>query len=184
MKGQTHKGILVKWKDDQGFGFIKSETNRKEVFIHISAIPKQSRRPKIGDTIIYELKIEDNGKFKANSATIQGVKIKSLSNKINTTRNRNKNNNLFAKLIGLIGMGFFAIVAQNFISSSSPPIVQSVIKPGCEIKGNISQNSGKKYYHVPGMEDYESTVISPEYGEKWFCTEQEAISNGWVKAHN
>ena len=177
MKGQTHKGILVKWKDDQGFGFIKSETNRKEVFIHISAIPKQSRRPKIGDTIIYELKIEDNGKLKANSARIQGVKIKSSSKKINNARHRK--NNLFTKLIGLIGIGIFAAIVQQFGRGERPSALTI-----CKIKGNISQNSGKKYYHLPGMEDYESTVISHEYGEKCFSTEQEAISQGWVKAPN
>jgi hypothetical protein len=34
------------------------------------------------------------------------------------------------------------------------------------------------------MEDYESTVIDPQSGEKWFCTESEAINNGWQKAPN
>jgi cold shock CspA family protein len=182
MKAQTHKGILVKWKDDKGFGFIKSETDTKEVFLHISAIPKQSRRPRIGDTIIYDLKIEDNGKLKANYATIEGFEIRFLSKKKNTITNRK--NNFPTKLIGLIGIGIVAIIVQQFSPSSSPPIIQSVTKPECKIKGNISQNSGKKHYHLPGMEDYESTVISPKDGEKWFCTEKEAISQGWVKAPN
>lgn len=180
MKGQTHKGILVKWKDDQGFGFIKSESNRKEVFIHISSIPKQSRRPKIGDTIIYELKIEGNGKLKADSARIQGVKIQSSSKKTNNARSRK--NNWFTRLTGLIIMGIFAAIVQQFGRDEQPSAL--TIKSNCEIKGNISQNSGRKYYHIPGMQDYESTVIRPEYGEKWFCTEQEAISQGWVKAPN
>jgi hypothetical protein len=32
------------------------------------------------------------------------------------------------------------------------------------------------------MEDYENTIIDPMKGEKWFCTESEAIANGWKKA--
>lgn len=54
--------------------------------------------------------------------------------------------------------------------------------PGCEIKGNISISTGEKIYHVPGGEFYEACVINPDYGERWFCTEQEAIDNGWRKS--
>lgn len=56
-------------------------------------------------------------------------------------------------------------------------------KLGCNIKGNISIDSGEKIYHVPGQEYYAQTKISPEYGERWFCTEAEAIMNGWRKSY-
>lgn len=49
------------------------------------------------------------------------------------------------------------------------------------IKGNIS-SSGEKIYHVPGQENYEITVISETKGERWFCTEAEAVAAGWRKA--
>lgn len=54
----------------------------------------------------------------------------------------------------------------------------------CKIKGNISYNSGRKIYHVPGQQDYENTVISVRRGERWFCTEKEARANGWRKARH
>jgi len=50
------------------------------------------------------------------------------------------------------------------------------------IKGNISQPSGEKIYHVPGGQFYDATVINPSAGERWFCTEQEAVNNGWRKS--
>lgn len=50
---------------------------------------------------------------------------------------------------------------------------------GCLIKGNISD---ERIYHVSGQRDYERTVIRPEDGERWFCTEDEAVANGWRKA--
>lgn len=43
-------------------------------------------------------------------------------------------------------------------------------------------NTGNKIYHLPGMEDYELTLINPTKGEKWFCTESDAIANGYLKA--
>jgi hypothetical protein len=54
----------------------------------------------------------------------------------------------------------------------------------CDIKGNISNNSGERIYHLPGMNFYNDTIINPDLGERWFCTEAEAISNGWRKANN
>ena len=47
------------------------------------------------------------------------------------------------------------------------------------IKGNVSTNSGEKIYHVPGGDFYEQTVIDEAAGERWFCTESEAVDAGW-----
>ncbi|OGG10644.1 hypothetical protein A2699_00255 [Candidatus Gottesmanbacteria bacterium RIFCSPHIGHO2_01_FULL_43_15] len=52
----------------------------------------------------------------------------------------------------------------------------------CQIKGNIS--SGGKIYHLPGCGSYDKTVIDETAGERWFCTEEEAINAGWRKAKN
>jgi hypothetical protein len=52
----------------------------------------------------------------------------------------------------------------------------------CNIKGNISINTGEHIYHVPGQEHYWETRISPHYGERWFCSETEARAAGWRKA--
>lgn len=45
----------------------------------------------------------------------------------------------------------------------------------CNIKGNISKNG--KIYHVPGGEYYEQTKA-----EKMFCTEEEAVADGFRKS--
>ena len=58
------------------------------------------------------------------------------------------------------------------------------ISPGerkCRIKGNINAR-GDKIYHVPGQEHYEITRIDESRGERWFCTEEEAIKAGWRRA--
>jgi|SRR3989344_8508838 len=54
----------------------------------------------------------------------------------------------------------------------------------CTIKGNISFNSKQKIYHLPNCPYYSSTKIDERYGERWFCTEQEALDAGWRKALN
>jgi len=74
MATQTETGTIAAWKDDRGFGFIRTESNNKEddVFIHISSLNNMSRRPRIGDVIHYDI-TEENGKTKAVNAIIEGV---------------------------------------------------------------------------------------------------------------
>lgn len=52
----------------------------------------------------------------------------------------------------------------------------------CDIKGNISIDTGERIYHVRGQEHYWETKVSPQYGERWFCSEAEARAAGWRKA--
>jgi micrococcal nuclease len=53
----------------------------------------------------------------------------------------------------------------------------------CTIKGNISSTK-EKIYHMIGCGSYGKTTIDESKGEKWFCTEQEALDAGWRKALN
>lgn len=48
---------------------------------------------------------------------------------------------------------------------------------GCPIKGNISNNG--HIYHAPWSPWYGKTKVSEERGERWFCTEREALDAGW-----
>jgi len=68
-------------------------------------------------------------------------------------------------------------------SASSCPNGCDSPPAGCVIKGNINAE-GEKIYHVPGGGSYSQTKISPDKGERWFCTEAEAVANGWRKARN
>ncbi len=54
---------------------------------------------------------------------------------------------------------------------------------GCTIKGNINTN-GDKIYHLIGCGSYAKTVINESQGERWFCSESEALSAAWRKALN
>ncbi|MEX0800329.1 MAG: thermonuclease family protein [Dehalococcoidia bacterium] len=50
------------------------------------------------------------------------------------------------------------------------------------IKGNISQSSGERIYHVPGSASYDGTTIDESSGERWFCSEEDAVAAGWRKS--
>ncbi|NEO21376.1 MULTISPECIES: cold shock domain-containing protein [unclassified Moorena] len=184
MKPVLHQGKLITWKDDRGFGFIKPNDGGKDVFLHISALKGASRRPKVGDRILYEQVAEPDGKIRAARASIQGVAPRPLP-----TKRKPRKRSLLETVLGLVILAAMALFTIEFSPSrspspitSSPSPITSSTKPRCMIKGNISVTTGKKLYHLPAMEDYESTVIDPSKGERWFCTESEAIANGWRKA--
>ncbi|MBD2101630.1 cold shock domain-containing protein [Leptolyngbya sp. FACHB-261] len=180
MKPVLSKGQLTTWKDDRGFGFIKPDDGSAEVFLHISVLKGASRRPKVGDTILYERVAEPGGKIRAAKASIPGVAPRPLPT--SPTKQKPKNCRLFKTVAGLGFLTIIALLTMEFSPSRSPSPMASITKPGCTIKGNISINTGNPVYHLSGMEDYESTVIDPASGERWFCTESEAIANGWRKA--
>lgn len=48
---------------------------------------------------------------------------------------------------------------------------------GCPIKGNISANG--HIYHTPWSPWYYKTKVSEDQGERWFCSEAEALEAGW-----
>ena len=50
--------------------------------------------------------------------------------------------------------------------------------PGLLIKGNISSN-GNKIYHTPSSPWYAQTEVDAARGERWFCSEAEALAAGW-----
>ncbi len=47
----------------------------------------------------------------------------------------------------------------------------------CAIKGNIT-NAGRTY-HLPWNRNYDAVRINPSKGERWFCSEAEALAAGW-----
>ena len=50
------------------------------------------------------------------------------------------------------------------------------------IKGNIDQNTGTRVYYVPGSLLYSTIQVDEALGDRWLCTEAEAIAGGWDRA--
>ncbi|MBP2447277.1 sunset domain-containing protein [Rhizobium leguminosarum] len=73
--------------------------------------------------------------------------------------------------------GLAIVAALGVYASEYVPLI-----PGCDIKGNISQSTGERIYHIPGQEYYWETRIAYLYGEQWFCSEEAARNAGWRKA--
>ncbi len=66
--------------------------------------------------------------------------------------------------------------------AAAPAVAQAPAGPPsgtqCAIKGNVS-SKGERIYHPPGCRYYNATVIDPNRGERWFCSEADAVAAGW-----
>ena len=86
--------------------------------------------------------------------------------------------------------GLWGAPCQENANATAPITVPSQVETSvvvplssCVIKGNIN-SSGEMIYHLPGCASYNVTKIDESRGEKWFCSESEALSAGWRKALN
>lgn len=93
------RGVLVRWNDEKGFGFIQPEKNAdQDVFIHISVLKKMARKPIVGDSILFQTEVQNDGKRKAVIASIEGVAVVAASSSPRTNshthvQSRNENFN-------------------------------------------------------------------------------------------
>ena len=54
-----------KWNDGRGFGFITPTRGGEPVFVHISAFPRDGRRPQPGEALTFEVEPAGDGKKRA-----------------------------------------------------------------------------------------------------------------------
>lgn len=92
---------------------------------------------------------------------------------------------IFAQVALAVGAGFLVtlmVSSSDIVAPAKKLFLSYTERSNCNIKGNISINTGERIYHVPGQEYYWETRISAEYGERWFCSESDARAAGWRKS--
>lgn len=75
------------------------------------------------------------------------------------------------------------LVANEQIRESQNPCPEGceLPVPGCVIKGVVAP-TGEKRFVTPNNEFYPRLSVDPERGDRWFCSETEAIENGFSPA--
>ena len=59
------EGTLAKWNNDRGFGLIAPTQGGPEIFAHITAFPRDGKRPRLGESLTFETGTDKNGKKQA-----------------------------------------------------------------------------------------------------------------------
>lgn len=60
-----YQGKIIRWKDEQGFGFITPNGGGHQVFVHVKAFANRQRRPAENEIVTYELKTDAKGRRRA-----------------------------------------------------------------------------------------------------------------------
>ena len=59
------EGTLVQWNEDRGFGFVQPAQGGPNLFVHVSAFPRDGRRPQLNERLSFEVAPGQNGKKQA-----------------------------------------------------------------------------------------------------------------------
>lgn len=63
-----HQGHVIEWNDRRGSGFIAPSGGGAKVFLHVSALPRRTMRPRLGALLSYELGADTTGRPRAADA--------------------------------------------------------------------------------------------------------------------
>jgi len=66
------EGKLTRWDDDRGFGFLTPTQGGSEIFVHVSAFPRDGRRPAVGERLTFEVETDTRGKKRAGNVLCPG----------------------------------------------------------------------------------------------------------------
>lgn len=58
-------GTLKKWNVERGFGFVVAEPGDQELFVHVSAFPRDGRQPIVGEPLSFEMELGPDGRKRA-----------------------------------------------------------------------------------------------------------------------
>jgi cold shock CspA family protein len=112
-------GILRSWNDERGFGFISPTQGGPELFVHVSAFPRDGSRPVEGESLTYELGRGGNGRPQAVRVVRQAVGTYRPSPKRISSRSGGTSA-LRVVAISLLAVVCAAYVYRHVAKSASP----------------------------------------------------------------
>jgi cold shock CspA family protein len=140
---RTH-GTLVKWNDDRGFGFLALPQNHEEIFVHITAFPKDGVRPRIGELVSFEVRIGPNGRKEA--VTVERPRARATP--VRQEANRSESNRSFGGLlisgvatvaIGFAGYNSYVTQQQRFTLPAASSANETTQSFRCDGRTHCSQ---------------------------------------------
>lgn len=104
------EGTLSKWNDERGFGFITSAQGGQDIFVHVSAFPKDGIRPKIGEKLSFEIETDSQGKQRAKNLLCPERRAVARPVRKNTRSPRKERPGILGRVIPLVvlaGIAYF-----------------------------------------------------------------------------
>jgi cold shock CspA family protein len=156
-------GTLIKWNDERGFGFVALPQSHDEVFVHISAFPRDGVRPRIGETISFEVRTGPDGRKRAEVVERPGARKTSVRR---STAPGSRQRSLMGSVLtavallalGFVAYGSFTSRRDDKAALSVSPAVGAASQPfRCDGRTHCSQMTSCEeatYFlkHCPGAQ--------------------------------
>ncbi len=122
-------GTLRTWHDDRGFGFIAPTQGGAELFVHISALPRDGARPTIGEKLTYEIGRGKDGKPQAIQVQRQAIGNWSAQARPAQSRERRPaGSSLGRRVVVLLLLGVLGVYGVHHYQKRLPPPQQDSIE--------------------------------------------------------
>lgn len=73
------EGTVKTWNEAKGYGFLTIPGDGPDVFLHVSALPRGSAPPRIGEAFTFEIELNNEGKQRAKHVRRVGPSLMSAS---------------------------------------------------------------------------------------------------------
>lgn len=94
-------GTLAKWNKNRGFGFITPRRGGQDVFVHITAFPKDGQQPRPGELLSFEVITDQKGRNQAVKVSRPGRTKASRTPESDSTQQAGRKSGLFVLLFVL-----------------------------------------------------------------------------------
>lgn len=117
------KGKLATWNDEKGFGFIEPFDGGQRLFIHISAFARPARRPEAGRVVTYTISADEQGRPRAEKATMAGDAIPNVRRPKRRMPKERKQKRGGRAIAALVSTSFFLVLVVAVFAAGAPFIL-------------------------------------------------------------
>jgi cold shock CspA family protein len=120
-------GTLSKWNDERGFGFITPTQGGQDIFVHVSAFPKDGTRPTIGEKLSFEVEADSQGKKRAKNLLCPERRAVARPVRKSTRSHRNERPGILGRAIPLLvlaGIAYFGYGEYTRHTAAQPLAAQ------------------------------------------------------------
>jgi cold shock CspA family protein len=114
---RTH-GTLARWNDERGFGFIMPAQAGDEVFVHVSAFPRDGTRPRVGELVSFDIEAGQDGRKRAVRILRPGSRTVRRSREASAGRPAHLASLLGLLAVAAIGIYVYGTLAPHFSSGT------------------------------------------------------------------
>lgn len=160
-------GTLKKWNAERGFGFVVADHGDQELFVHVSAFPRDGRPPTIGESLSFEMELDKEGRKRAVRVRRPGApepkasrhqpheQVRRQSRRAPQRTESNSFGTRFVALLLVAGLGWYGyaqytervdattLAPQNLMSSPAQTATPEIKQPSfqCDGRKHCSQMS-------------------------------------------